>query len=378
LAGAVLIGSSVENLAAQTRAATLSQVTFYTADGSVIRSTLLTPVSLEGSIAQSVIDRQEEGSFTRTFVDNGIQYTELLSTWEARNQEDIGLMGVAIPMHFLERASQISRTNTIWLINISLLLVVLIGLVVARRISLPIRKLRDAAAQVAAGNLRVQVPLPRRDEVGILTESFNQMVQSLDRSKRDLVAAYDKTIEGWAKATDLRDHETEGHSRRVADLSVALAKTMGFSNEQLVHVRRGALLHDIGKIAIPDDILLKKGKLNPVEIERMRQHPAYAKSFIDQIEFLKPALAIPFHHHERWDGTGYPHGLKGEKIPLEARIFAVVDVWDALTSDRPYRKAEGFAETIKHIEAGSGTHFDPAVVIAFKKMLGRSATKNGS
>ncbi|MGH2581619.1 MAG: HD-GYP domain-containing protein, partial [Anaerolineales bacterium] len=131
------------------------------------------------------------------------------------------------------------------------------------------------------------------------------------------------------------------------------------------------LLHDIGKIAIPDRILLKKGRLTALQIDEMRRHPEYAKNFIEAIDFLKPALDIPYAHHEKWDGSGYPQGLKGEQIPPAARIFAVVDVWDALTSDRPYRAALGFDDAMQYIESQSGIHFDPQVVTAFKKMMGR-------
>jgi putative nucleotidyltransferase with HDIG domain len=195
------------------------------------------------------------------------------------------------------------------------------------------------------------------------------MVDSLNKSQKELISTYNKTIEGWARALDLRDHETEGHSRRVADLSVELAAYMGLKGEELEHIRRGALLHDIGKIAIPDSILLKEGKLTEIEISQMRQHPVYAQMFMGEIEFLKPAMDIPVSHHEKWDGSGYPKGLRGEQIPFAARIFAVIDVWDALTSDRPYRPAMKRAEALAYIESESNRHFDPKVVAAFKRLV---------
>ncbi len=195
------------------------------------------------------------------------------------------------------------------------------------------------------------------------------LFQNLERSNLELRLAYDRTIEGWARALDLRDEETEGHSRRVTDLTVRLAERMGVSPENLVHVRRGALLHDIGKMGIPDQILLKPGKLSEQEWEIMRRHPTYATELLAPIEFLAPALPIPRCHHERWDGSGYPAGLKGEQIPLAARIFAVVDVYDALTSDRPYREAWTKERGIEHIASESGAHFDPAVVDEFMALL---------
>ncbi|MGH2581402.1 MAG: HD-GYP domain-containing protein [Anaerolineales bacterium] len=193
----------------------------------------------------------------------------------------------------------------------------------------------------------------------------------LSRERREMLRAYNKTIEAWARATEFRDQEAEGHSLRCAELTVALAKSMGINGEKLVHMRRGALLHDIGKIAIPDRILLKKGRLTSQQLAEMMQHPVRAKEFIEKVELLGPALDIPYSHHERWDGSGYPQGLKGETIPIAARIFAVVDAWDALTSDRPYRPAVGFNEALKFIESQSGKQFDPDVARAFIKLMGR-------
>ncbi len=165
------------------------------------------------------------------------------------------------------------------------------------------------------------------------------LLEDLLRSHDELSQAYDSTIEGWSHALDLRDKETEGHTRRVTDLTLELARVFGFSDEELVHVRRGGLLHDIGKMGVPDKILLKEGALTAEEWVIMRQHPVFAHELLLPIDYLRPSLDIPYCHHEKWDGTGYPRGLKGEEIPLIARIFAVVDVWDALTSDRPYRAA---------------------------------------
>lgn len=196
-----------------------------------------------------------------------------------------------------------------------------------------------------------------------------RLFQGLQESNIRLINAYEETIEGWAYALDLRDGETEGHSRRVADLTVRIAKMIGIDNEKLTHIRRGALLHDIGKIAIPDSILLKPGKLTEEEWEIMKKHPIYAYQMLSRIEYLLPAIDIPLYHHERWDGNGYPKGLKGDEIPLPARIFAVVDVYDALTSDRPYRKAWTKEEAIEYIKEQSGKHFDPKIVAIFLDII---------
>lgn len=194
-----------------------------------------------------------------------------------------------------------------------------------------------------------------------------------EQDKRDLATAYDATIEGWSRALDLRDKETEGHTQRVVEMTLRLARHFGFSGEQLDHIRRGALLHDIGKMGIPDAILLKPSALTEQEWEIMRRHPEYALMLLSPIDYLAPALDIPYCHHEKWDGTGYPRGLKGEEIPLTARLFAVVDVWDALTSDRPYRAAWPQEQALTEIQTQAGKHFDPKVVEAFLQLLNENA-----
>lgn len=196
----------------------------------------------------------------------------------------------------------------------------------------------------------------------------NAMFENLQRSNTDLVLAYDATIEGWSRALDLRDKETEGHSRRVTEMSLRLARAMGVSREDQAHIRRGALLHDIGKMGIPDDILNKPGKLTDAEWEVMRRHPEYAYELLSPVEFLRQALDIPYCHHERWDGKGYPRGLKGDMIPLSARIFTVADIFDALCSDRPYRPAWPKEKALKHISSLSGADLDPRVVEIFIRM----------
>jgi PAS domain S-box-containing protein len=193
--------------------------------------------------------------------------------------------------------------------------------------------------------------------------------EQTQKDAADLARAYDTTLEGWARALEFRDHETEGHARRVVQLTVDLARAMGIGEGELVHVRRGALLHDIGKMGIPDSILLKPGALDEREWEIMQHHPEYAYTLLEPIEYLHPAFDIPYCHHERWDGTGYPRNLKGDQIPLAARIFAIVDVWDALTSDRSYRLAWSQEKALEHIAKQSGRHFDPAVVDAFLKII---------
>ncbi len=189
------------------------------------------------------------------------------------------------------------------------------------------------------------------------------------QAEEQLRQAYDETLAGWARALELRDKDTEGHTRRVTDLTLRLARAMKIDEEQIVHIRRGALLHDIGKVAIPDAILHKTETLTIQEWEIMRRHPQYAYDMLKEIAYLRPALEIPYCHHEKWDGSGYPRGLKGKEIPLSARIFAIADVWDALTSDRPYRPGWEATRVLQHIKEQAGTHFDPEIVKLFVKLV---------
>ncbi len=195
------------------------------------------------------------------------------------------------------------------------------------------------------------------------------LFETAQRANVELSVAYDATLEGWVRALDLRDRETEGHTQRVTDMTLRLARALGLTETELAHVRRGTLLHDIGKTGVPDSILLKPGPLTEEEWAVMRRHPVYAHDFLAPIAFLRPAVDVPFCHHEKWDGTGYPRGLRGEEIPLSARIFAVVDVWDALRSDRPYRPGWPEGQVREHIRTQSASHFDPRVAGAFLKLL---------
>lgn len=198
-----------------------------------------------------------------------------------------------------------------------------------------------------------------------------QLFENLQHSNLELSLAYDATIEGWSRAMDLRDHETEGHTQRVTNLTLKLAQFMQVSESQLTAIRRGALLHDIGKMGVPDSILLKEGKLTDEEWVLMRKHPKLAHEMLMPIAYLHDALVIPYCHHEKWDGTGYPQGLAGENIPLVARIFAIIDVWDALITDRPYRKKWTKLKARQYIKTQSGKHFDPRVVDAFLENIGK-------
>ncbi len=191
----------------------------------------------------------------------------------------------------------------------------------------------------------------------------------LEEAYHELRATYDATIEGWVHALDLRDKETEGHTQRVTKLAVKMGHALNLSSEQLEQIRRGALMHDIGKLGVPDGVLLKPGPLSDAEWEVMRRHTTYAYEWLYPIPYLRESLEIPYCHHEKWDGTGYPRGLREREIPLAARLFALVDVWDALRSDRPYRPAWPSEKVSEYIRSLSGVHFDPELVELFLQVV---------
>lgn len=296
---------------------------------------------------------------------SNVDYAEILGPWEVRSKSDIGVIGISLAKTFLVTTSSNTRLKIFLLVFLALLMVIVMGSVLARYITRPLLNLVRASSQVAHGDLQVKLKPQSDDEVAILTESFNRMVSSLHASKMDLLNAYDSTLEGWSRALELRDKETEGHTLRVTKSTVLLAQELGIQKDDLIHIQRGALLHDIGKMGISDTILLKPDRLTDDEWEIMRQHPQFAYDMLWPIEYLRPALEIPYCHHEHWDGSGYPQKLKGEEIPISARIFSVVDVWDALRSERPYHKATPDEDVLEYIKSRSGSLFDPQVVEIF-------------
>ena len=238
-------------------------------------------------------------------------------------------------------------------------------------------KIRNDLIGVIYVDNRARAGIFQEHDLALITAFANQAAVAIDNARlfdnlqaknRELEDAYQATLEGWVQALDMRDKETEGHSQRVSVLTQRLARSLGVSDDELVHITRGALLHDIGKMAISDKILLKPGKLTDDERAVMQKHPEYAYDMLRRIDFLYPAIHIPYCHHEKWDGTGYPRRLKGEEIPFPARIFPVIDVYDALISNRPYRGGLPVDQVREMIRKDSGTHFDPQVVEAFLAM----------
>ena len=375
LAGVVLVGRSLAKLSMDMRAKTFAQITYYDHTGHVIYSTLPTPLDITPELAAQTISFKDIQSTRRALPSQrdlevaNIPFAEILGSWEVRGNQELGVLGVALSQNAVVQSSTSSRWRIFFLVASANFLVILVGVQLANRITRPLLQLVQASIKVSRGNLDVQVRAETNDEISILTESFNTMVASLSQSQKDLISAYDSTLEGWAKALELRDKETEGHSERVTKLTVKLVEALGIQGEALVNVRRGALLHDIGKMGTPDAILHKNGLLDERERQIIQQHPGHAYNMLKHIDYLQAALEIPYCHHEKWNGTGYPRGLKGEEIPIAARAFAMVDVFDALISDRPYRKALPREEVIAFLKIQSGTHFDPNILDVFLRIL---------
>ena len=377
LAGVLLVGQSISTLVHKLRLDIGSQFTIYDLDGRPIASTF-TSLGMSPMEVAEVLQRQGKDSLRRDTVSSrsltfsASDYGEILGPWTLRGRQDFGLIGTAIPKDFLVRTSTVIRVQLVVMVMLSLLLVLVLGGMVANRITRPLVDLVRASKEVAQGNLDVKVRCETNDEIADLTSHFNLMTASIQQSHRDLLRAYDLTLEGWVKATDLRDNETERHMRSVVDLTLRLASRMGYPDDELQTFYRGALLHDVGQIGVADAILRKPSPLTPEERREIQKHTQYAYEILSPIDFLGSAVLIPYHHHERWDGTGYPKGLKGEEIPESARIFAIVDVWDAMTSDRVYQTALSHEAVVRYILENRGRHFDPRVVDAFLAMIGKA------
>jgi len=363
--GVILVGASLNGIVERISDDTLARATIYDTDFIPVSSSFVDLPPPPNIDPELILKSKTEQTWLRDVTVSSVAYTEVLSSWEIRGIEDAGILGTALAKDFLVEASQLTRLNVSLQILAAITAAIFLGVTLSGVITRPILKLKNAASEISRGNLDVSVDTAGNDEVAALAKSFNEMTSNLRRSEKSLIQAYDKTIEGWVKALELRDRETLGHTLRAAHMTMELARAMNVDEKDLQNIWRGVLLHDIGKMGIPDSILLKQGPLDDWEWKIMERHPALAREMLSQIEFLRPCMDIPTYHHEKWDGTGYPNGLVGEEIPLTARLFMIVDVWDALTSDRPYRQSWSDQEALAHIKTASGKHFDPKVVEAF-------------
>jgi putative nucleotidyltransferase with HDIG domain len=359
--GVALVGEPLSAIAGGIRSSGAEYLTFYGPTGDVLLSSLASTSALPAAIRGKV---QPEVPVRFTQTSSGQTYMNLLSDWTLRKVR-LGYMAVALNTAQLQAGFDQLRLFLLILFAAAALITLVIGVMLAGAITRPVQRLVGAMGAVAAGDLTQRAPAGPSDEIGYLGKVFNQMTAGLQDKTRALEDTYFVAIEALARAIDARDPYTYGHSARVAAFSLEIADELGYPQDKREGLRRAALLHDIGKIGIEDHILRKAGALNYAEAKHMREHPVIGHHMLKDVPFLHSSLSGIRHHHERWDGTGYPDALGGETLPLQVRILSVADVFDALTSDRPYRAAMSMAEAMEMITREAGRQFDPAVVAAF-------------
>jgi putative nucleotidyltransferase with HDIG domain len=360
--GVVLVGEPLSAIAGDIRSSGADYLTFYGPAGDVLLSSLSSTSALPAATRGMV---QPDRPVRLSQSAGGQPYMNLLSDWTMRNAR-LGYLAVALNAGQLQASLDQLRLLLLILFGAAALITLVIGLMLAAAITRPVQQLVGAMRAVAAGDLAQRAPTGPSDEIGYLGQVFNVMTAGLQEKTQSLEETYFVAIEALARAIDARDPYTYGHSARVAAFAMEIADELGYPREKLEGLRRAGLLHDIGKIGIEDHILRKAGALNYVEAKQMRQHPVIGHQMLKDVPFLHSSLTGIRHHHERWDGTGYPDGLAGEMIPMPVRILSVADVFDALTSDRPYRDAMPPIEAMALITGEAGRQFDPAVVAAFE------------
>jgi putative nucleotidyltransferase with HDIG domain len=375
LLGALLVGDYLDDRVASIKASVHDDITYYDVNGQVLSTSLSLPPAQWSSLAldSGTRSRVSPTSVVELSRTAGGPVTEIVSPWTL-STTNLGYVGTSA-----SSAGLLADTNQLRIILGTLffagvLFTLAIGIWLARRIARPVHRLVEATRLVSAGDLDHQAPVTTRDEIGELTDSFNQMTRSLrDKSAAlkvtmtQLQDTYLMTIEALAAAVEARDPYTHGHTQRVEEYAIIMARALDCDEAEISAIRRASVLHDIGKIGIEDVILRKQTRLDPEEALRMQKHPVIGVDMLKGIDFLDPVLPLVRHHHERWDGNGYPDRLREDEIPLGARILAVADALDAMTSDRPYRAARTFEYAKTEILKGSATHFDPEVVTAFIK-----------
>lgn len=367
--GAVLLGESLGDITQGLRHAEAGQdsqssgLAFYGPDGRPLVSSLPATPPLPEDV-QGLVGKTKSVRWLQPLSGHG--YGVVFTDWTMRNTR-LGYLAVALPADPLETSLAQIKALLILVFVISALLTLLVGGVLARRISRPIEQLVASTKAVAAGDLSHRARVTAQDEIGYLASSFNDMTASLEAKTRALEDSYFASMEALARAIDARDPSTFGHSARVAAISLEIADAMHLTPSEREALRRAALLHDIGKIGVDDRILQKAGGLSETELVEVREHPLTGYEMLKGLPFLQHSLTGVRHHHERWDGTGYPDRLKGAAIPLPVRILSLADVFDAVSSKRPYKARRSFQAAKQLIIAAAGTQFDPAVVGAFEQ-----------
>ena len=375
LLGALLVGDYLDDRVATIKASVHDDITYYDVNGQVLSTSLSVPPTQWSTLAL------DSGTRSRVSPTSAVELSrmaggpvmEIVSPWTVPTA-NLGYVGTTTSSAVLLADTNQLRIILVTLFLAGVLFTLAIGIWLARLITRPVHRLVEATRLVSAGDLDHQAPVTTRDEIGELTDSFNQMTRSLKEKSASLRTTmtqlqdtYLMTIEALAAAVEARDPYTHGHTQRVEEYAVIMARALHCDEAEVSAIRRASVLHDIGKIGIEDVILRKQARLEPDEAVRMQKHPVIGVDMPNGIDFLDPPLPLIRHHHERWDGNGYPDQLREDEIPLGARILAVADALDAMTSDRPYRAARTFEYAKTEILKGSATHFDPEVVTAFIK-----------
>lgn len=358
--GAILIGETLSEIAGDIRDSRASELIFYDQSGGVLLSSLHGIAPLPKSVLNTLPYKPVR---IREVVD-GQGYEVLVGNWRLR-ASSVGYLASAINARDLDASISQIRALMVAIFAVAALMTLLFGGLLARKITRPVDRLVVSTAAIAAGDLAHRAEITSDDEIGVLAQSFNAMASTLEQKDRELEENYFASIETLARAIDARDPYTFGHSTRVAAISLEIASAMELPENDMKALRRAALLHDIGKIGVEDRILRKQGPLTDEEWDAMKQHPFIGYKMLTGLTFLKPSLAGVLHHHERWDGRGYPAGLREDGITPYVRILTVADTLDAMTSDRPYRLGMAFERAIGEIRKLGGSQFDPAVVEAF-------------
>ena len=359
--GAVLLGQSLTEIAQTLTGSSSLAIGFYDASGMVLASSLAGSPALSSEVRHQVTPETPVRVATQW---DGRPYRLLVNDWTMRGAQ-LGYLAAAVPSDDLSGSLNAIRLVLVALFGAIALGTMLIGLALADRITRPIDQLVASMRVVSAGDYSRRVQVESADEIGYLATTFNEMTAALQEQIRARDEAYFRNLEALARAIDARDPYTFEHSARVAAISLELAEGMKLSEADLVVLRRAGLLHDVGKIGVSDKILAKAGPLNDEEWASIKRHPVIGYEMLKDVPFLQPSLDPIRHHHERWDGEGYPDGLKGASISQLARIVTLADAFDAMTSDRPYRKGFSFEFAARTMASEAGRQFDPAVVEAF-------------
>ncbi len=361
VAGAILLGEPLSDVAAGIRGSRAGELVFYDRAGRVLQAS----VDALPSLSEALLTKAASGDPVKVQARvGGHAYGLLVSDWTMRGRQ-LGYLAVAQNADDLDGQLQRVRLILVLLFAGTALAALLLGIRLATRITQPVRQLVASMQAVSAGNLRQRTPPGPNNEIGFLTQTFNDMTERLDWQRAEAQKTYFATLEALARTMDARDPHTSEHSARVAAISLEIADQLGLRPDEREALRCSGLLHDLGKIGVDDRILRKPGPLTEDEWEEERRHPMIGFQMVKDVPFLALSLPGIRHHHERWNGQGYPDGLKGEAVPLQARIIAVADTFEAMTADRPYRKSFSFEFAVQTIQQCAGSQFDPAVADAF-------------